>query len=155
MGSRGSVIPILLNQNKNNSNFFTITHKAMTRFNITLNEASIFVQNCLKIMKGGEIFVPKLPSYNIIDLAKAINPNKRIKIIGIRAGEKLHEEMVSAIEFRNLTEKKEFFIVGSRSTNTSKSGKLFNSYNSLDNKRYLTTKQISTLINKNISDFEK
>jgi UDP-N-acetylglucosamine 4,6-dehydratase len=155
MGSRGSVIPILLNQNKNNSNFFTITHKAMTRFNITLNEASIFVQNCLKITKGGEIFVPKLPSYNIIDLAKAINPNKKIKIIGIRAGEKLHEEMVSAIEFRNLTEKKNFYIVGSQNSNSSKSGKLFNSYNSLDNKQYLTTKQIGTLINKNISDFEK
>ena len=155
MGSRGSVIPILLNQNKNNSNFFTITHKAMTRFNITLHEASTFVKKCLKIMKGGEIFVPKLPSYNIVDLAKAINPNKSIKIIGIRVGEKLHEEMVSAIEFRNLTEKKDFYVVGGQNKNSSKSGKLFNSYNSLDNKDYLTTKQISILINKNISDFEK
>ena len=71
MGSRGSVIPLFLKQQK--ENFFTITDKNMTRFNISLNEGVRFVFNCLKIMSGGEIFIPKLHSYKIMDLLKAIS----------------------------------------------------------------------------------
>ena len=155
MGSRGSVIPILLNQNNINSNFFTITHSAMTRFSITLSQASAFVESCLKIMKGGEIFVPKLPSYNIIDLAKAINSTRPIKIIGIRSGEKLHEELVSATEFRNLKEKKNYYIIDANKNESKKNESIFKSYNSLENSNYLTIKQIATLVKSNKSDFEK
>jgi len=90
MGSRGSVIPILLKQNTNKEDF-TITDKRMTRFNITLNEAVKFVNNCINKMQGKEIFIPKCPSYKILDVANAINKNKKINYIGIRRGEKIHE----------------------------------------------------------------
>jgi UDP-N-acetylglucosamine 4,6-dehydratase/5-epimerase len=155
MGSRGSVIPILLRQNKLNAKFFTITHKSMTRFNITLKDASALVINCLKIIKGGEIFVPKLPSYNIIDLAKAINSKKAIKIIGIRTGEKMHEELISSVEFGNLKAKSNLYIIDNKNEyKNMKNEKLFNSYNSLTNPDYLNINQINTLIKKNQSDFE-
>ena len=93
MGSRGSVVPIF--SKLKNHDYFPITDKRMTRFNITLNEAILFVLDSLKMMHGGEIFVPKIPSFKVIDLAKAFDSNKKIKIIGMRPGEKLHEEMVS------------------------------------------------------------
>ena len=76
MGSRGSVIPLLIEQNMKKNLPFTITDKRMTRFNITLDEASDLVLNCLNSMKGEEVFVPKLPSYNIVTLAKAVNSQK-------------------------------------------------------------------------------
>ena len=82
MNSRGSVIPNFLEMKNKNS--LTITDKKMTRFNITLNEGVNFVLRCLKNCKGGETFVPKLPSYNILDLAKAISPKAKLKIIGKR-----------------------------------------------------------------------
>ena len=99
MGSRGSVVPIF-NQ-FHDKNYIPITDKRMTRFNITLQEAINFVLNSLKIMQGGEIFVPKIPSFKITDLAKAMFPEKNIKIIGLRPGEKIHEEMVSTGESIN------------------------------------------------------
>ena len=103
LGSRGSVVPIFLKQNKVKDPF-TITDNKMTRFNITLEEAVKFVINCLKNMKGGEIFVPKIPSYKILDVVKAINP-KKIKYIGLRPGEKIHEmisetDAINTIEFK-------------------------------------------------------
>ena len=93
MGSRGSVLPLFLEQ-KNNK-IITITDPNMTRFNITLSEGVDFVLFCLSKMMGGEIFVPKLKSYRLIDLAKAVSADAKIKIIGIRPGEKIHEEMIS------------------------------------------------------------
>ena len=111
MGSRGSVIPLLIQQNENKNAFFTITDKRMTRFNITLDDASDLVLNCLSKMKGKEVFVPKLPSYNIITLAKSINPKKKIKFIGIRKGEKLHEELISPGDFQNCKESKNYFTI--------------------------------------------
>ena len=99
MGSRGSVVPIF-NQFRD-KNYIPITDKRMTRFNITLQEAINFVLNSLKIMQGGEIFVPKIPSFKITDLAKAMYPKKKVKIIGLRTGEKIHEEMVSTGESIN------------------------------------------------------
>ena len=107
--SRGSVIPLLLSQNLNKKIPFTITDKRMTRFNITLDDASDLVLNCLKQMRGKEVFIPKLPSYNIITLAKSINPNKKIKIIGIRKGEKLHEELISAGDFQKIVKHLKIF----------------------------------------------
>ena len=86
MNSGGSVIPLFLKQ-KNNK-IFTVTDTNMTRFNITLQEATELVFWTLKYSMGGEIFVPKIPSYRILDLANAISSNCKIKIIGIRPGEK-------------------------------------------------------------------
>jgi UDP-N-acetylglucosamine 4,6-dehydratase len=96
MGSRGSVLEMFLKQKK--YGLFTITDKNMTRFNINMNEAINFVIFSLLNSKGGEIFVPKIPSFRIIDLAKAINVNNKIKYIGIRPGEKMHEEMISTFD---------------------------------------------------------
>ena len=78
-----------------NNNLFPVTHTSMTRFNITLIESVKMVEWAINNAKGGEIFVPKLKSYKIIDLAKAINPKAKIKIIGIRPGEKIHEQMIT------------------------------------------------------------
>ncbi len=93
MGSRGSVIPLFLEQAKNQ--LIKITDQSMTRFNITLNQGVKFVCWALENSLGGEIFVPKIPSYRITDLAKAISPLCKVKIIGIRPGEKIHEEMIT------------------------------------------------------------
>jgi len=76
----------------------TITHKEMTRFTLTIEEAINFVLNCSCDMVGGEIFVPKLPSYNILQLARVVAPNADINVIGIRPGEKLHEMMIGDSE---------------------------------------------------------
>ena len=109
MGSRGSVIPYFMS-NKNNYSI-NITDLDMTRFNITLNEGVKFVLECYKKMRGGEIFVPKIPSYRIGDLAKAICPKSKIKIIGIRPGEKVNEEMVSSHDSVNTIETKNSYII--------------------------------------------
>ena len=94
--SRGSVVPVFLKQKLNKT--FTITDEKMTRFTLSINQAIIFVLNSASIMIGGEVFVPKLPSYNILQLAKCIDPDAIIKIIGKRPGEKLHESMISSTE---------------------------------------------------------
>ena len=93
LGSRGSVLPLFLKQKK--EEFFTITDPRMTRFFITLSQGVNFVLNSLYQMKGAEIFVPKIPSIKITDLAAAIDSEKNIKYIGVRPGEKLHEQMIS------------------------------------------------------------
>ena len=160
MGSRGSVIPIFL-QHKNKS-YVPITDKRMTRFNITLKEAIDFVINALKIMKGGEVFVPKIPSFRVIDLAKAMYSEKKLKMVGLRPGEKLHEEMISNGESLNTIEYKNSYIICPTSGYNiwnqkyhlkNKSGaKKFPenvSYNSLTNKRFLLVKEIKKLLIKN------
>lgn len=93
MGSRGSVIPFFLNKRK--EGVIPVTHEHMTRFNITLQEGVNMVLWALENMWGGEIFVPKIPSYRILELASAIAPYCDIRIIGIRPGEKIHEEMIT------------------------------------------------------------
>lgn len=95
-GSRGSVVPLFIEQQK--TGILSITDEKMTRFTMTLNSAINFVLNCASIMIGGEIFVPKLPSYNILQLAKIIGPECKIKICGIRPGEKINELMLSDSE---------------------------------------------------------
>lgn len=94
MGSNGSVIPFFLS--KKNDDFLPITDKTMTRFNITLDGGVDMVLHALEHAWGGEIFVPKIPSYRITDIATAIAPNKEHKEIGIRPGEKIHEEMITS-----------------------------------------------------------
>ena len=99
MGSRGSVIPHFQSLAKQGKPI-TVTDKRMTRFWISLNEAVKFVLDSFEVMKGGELYVPKIPSMRIIDLAKAIAPEGEIVEIGVRPGEKLHEEMISAEDSR-------------------------------------------------------
>ena len=109
IGSRGSVIPFFNEQKK--TGVIPITDERMTRFWITLQQGVEFVVQCLECMRGGEVFISKIPSMRIMDLAKAVAPECEIKIIGIRPGEKLHEIMVPADESRNVLEFKNFFVI--------------------------------------------
>ena len=161
MGSRGSVIPAFLKMKENG--LLTITDEKMTRFNITLNDGVQFVFDSLNRMVGGEIFIPKIPSYKILDVAKAIDPTLETKIIGIRPGEKLHEEMITESDsFRTLEFKKHFVILPSttlwdeevyRKSNKNDVG-IFSekpfSYNSQNNSHFLTVDQISDLIKNHV-----
>lgn len=99
MGSRGSVIPLFLKLAKEGKRI-PITDKRMTRFWISIKQATKFVLESIEMMNGGELYVPKIPSMRIVDLAKTIAPNSEIIEIGIRPGEKLHEEMISADDSR-------------------------------------------------------
>ncbi len=111
MASRGSVIPLFQELAKKGSKKIPITHPAMTRFWITLDEAVEFVLMAFETMQGGEIFVPKIPSMKITDLAKAIAPEAEFDIIGIRPGEKLHESMISIDDSYNTLEFDKYFII--------------------------------------------
>jgi len=99
MGSRGSVIPFFIEKRK--TGIIPITHPEMTRFNISLQDGVNLVLFALEHQLGGEIFVPKIPSYRITDLATAIAPNAKQEIVGIRPGEKLHEEMITETDSLN------------------------------------------------------
>ncbi len=111
MNSRGSVIPLF--QKQKEQGIFTITDEKMTRFTLTIEQAINFVLNCSSIMIGGETFVPKLPSYNILQLARCIADNSeyQVKIIGKRPGEKLHEAMISASESYKTIELDDYYVV--------------------------------------------
>ena len=109
VGSRGSVIPFFIK--KKAEGVLPITHESMTRFWITLKQGVEFVLYCLKQMHGGELFVPKIPSMNIMDLAKAIAPEAKTEIIGIRPGEKIHEVMIPREESLNCIDMKDCFII--------------------------------------------
>ena len=113
LGSRGSVFPIFLKQSK--EGYFTVTDKRMTRFHITLDEAVDMVIWSLKNMLGGEIFVPKIPSYKLIDVIKAFNPRNKVKYIGVRPGEKIHEEMISSSDSLNTVDLGKYYAIVSNS----------------------------------------
>jgi UDP-N-acetylglucosamine 4,6-dehydratase len=102
VGSRGSVVPFFLHMKSTGR--LPITDERMTRFWITLEQAVDFVLGCLDRMEGGELFVPKLPSMRIVDLARAVAPECHLDVVGIRPGEKLHEVMVPEDEARNCVE---------------------------------------------------
>src|SRR5262249_41861439 len=106
---RGSVIPIFLEQSKRGR--ITITDPRMTRFWITLEQGVRFVVRCLEQMHGGEIFVPKIPSMKILDMAQAFGPDCQINAIGIRPAEKLHEVLLSEDESRNAVETEDMFVI--------------------------------------------
>ncbi|HNQ50912.1 MAG TPA: UDP-N-acetylglucosamine 4,6-dehydratase (inverting) [Candidatus Omnitrophota bacterium] len=109
IGSRGSVIPLFAAQKK--TGVVTVTDKRMTRFWLTLEQGVEFVIRCIEVMKGGETFVPKIPSMKVIDLAKAIAPDCRVTYSGIRPGEKIHETLLTQDESRHALEFGEFFVV--------------------------------------------
>ncbi len=109
VGSRGSVVPIFLRQRENGE--VTVTDDRMTRFWISLEQGVRFVIRCAEQMHGGEVFVPKIPSMSIMELAKAMAPNANISVIGIRPGEKLHEVLISEDEARTTVELDDMFVV--------------------------------------------
>jgi UDP-N-acetylglucosamine 4,6-dehydratase/5-epimerase len=109
MGSRGSVIPFFLDKRK--SGVLTVTDERMTRFNITLQEGVEFVLDCLDRMWGGELFVPRIPSYRITDIVRAIAPDAKVQIVGIRPGEKLHEEMITTTDALATIEFDDYFVI--------------------------------------------
>ena len=159
LGSRGSVIPFFLSLEKDA--VFPITDRRMTRFNITLEQGVEFVVSCLNKMWGGEIFVPKIPSYRILDVAEAIEPKFKYKVIGIRPGEKLHEEMITQSDSLNTIEFDTYYVItpsielwdekGFMEKSARSSGKRVNdgfSYNSKDNNNFLNVKDLKKLINK-------
>jgi UDP-N-acetylglucosamine 4,6-dehydratase len=109
VGSRGSVVPVFLRQREQGQ--VTITDGRMTRFWLSLDQGVRFVVTCLDEMQGGEVFVPKIPSMKVLDLAKAIAPTAAVSVIGIRPGEKLHEVLISEDEARNTIERERMFVV--------------------------------------------
>ncbi len=149
-GSRGSVVPLFLNQIENKKKL-TITSPEMTRFSVELDEAANFVLNTLRIMRGGEIFIPKLSSYKITDLVRAFGV-KDYNIVGVREGEKIHEELITSQEKTRAIEKKNHFIISPNFKNISMKKKYNNySYNSYNNKNYLSIVQLK----KKIKDLKK
>lgn len=109
VGSRGSVVPIFLQQRQNGK--LSITDARMTRFWLTLEQGVRFVIRCIEQMQGGEVFVPKIPSMKIVDLARAIAPQAELNIVGIRPGEKLHEVLISDDEARSTIELEDMYVV--------------------------------------------
>ena len=109
LGSRGSVIPLFAQQRENGK--ITITDKQMTRFWITLEQGVRFVIRCIEQMQGGEVFVPKIPSMRIMDLAEAVAPGCQIEFIGVRPGEKLHEVLISSDEARYALELEDMYVI--------------------------------------------
>ena len=158
MGSKGSVIPFFLK--KKGEGKLPITDSKMTRFNISIDEGVDMVLYALKNAWGGEIFIPKIPSYRITDLAKAIGPDCEISIIGIRPGEKIHEEMISASDSFTTYELKGYYVILPQKPTWDLSVFLENSkavkvvegfcYNSGKNQEFLSVEQIRELINKHI-----
>ena len=109
VGSRGSVVPVFLKQRE--SGAVTITDERMTRFWISLEQGVRFVIRCIEQMQGGEVFIPKIPSMKVLDLASAVAPDAKVSIIGIRPGEKLHEVLISEDEARTTVEREDMFVV--------------------------------------------
>ena len=155
MGSRGSVIPKFNLQKK--KNILTVTHKEMTRFNITLEQSIEMVDWAISKSIGGEIIIPKIPSFKVIDLAKVIAPNAKINFIGIRQGEKIHEDLITNSESINTLDYKKYFLIVSDkkkiqklyiSKGATKVSKDFY-YNSGTNKNFLNKSEIKSLLIKN------
>ena len=153
-GSRGSVYGIF--KKFLNKGFFPITNKNMTRFNITLEKGIDIVSYAISNSFGGEILIPKLKSFKILDLAKTMNMKNKIKIIGLRQGEKIHEQMVSSSDSFNTLETKNFYIIlPNDNSEVYKYYKLkFNAkkvregfeYSSNKNGKYLNTNEIKKII---------
>ncbi len=151
VGSRGSVIPYFQKMKK--SGVLPITDERMTRFWITLDQGVQFVLNSLTKMQGGEIFVPKIPSMRIVDLANAIAPNCKIEIVGIRAGEKIHEVMITEDDARNCLEYDDYFVIQPQfawwNMDLLSSGKALEegfSYSSDKNTEWLSIEQLKELL---------
>ena len=158
MGSRGSVIPFFLEKRK--TKILPVTHKEMTRFNILLEEGVDLVLYAMEKAWGGEIFVPKIPSYKILDLAKAIGPDCKIEITGIRPGEKIHEEMITESDSFSTLDISKYYVILPQVTpwNKEKFIQYFKAkpvaqgfrYSSDTNSHYLSIEEIKSLIKSKI-----
>jgi UDP-N-acetylglucosamine 4,6-dehydratase len=154
MGSRGSVIPFFMERRK--SGVLPITDPAMTRFNISLEEGVEMVLWALEIARGGEIFVPKIPSYRITDVAKAIGPECKHPVVGIRPGEKIHEEMITASDSFNTVDLGRYYAIlpSAGEHTTEEYAKLMGgqpvtpgfAYNSGTNDHFLTVEELRQLM---------
>lgn len=111
MGSRGSVVPYFQRLIRQGTDYLPITDERMTRFWIRLSEGVSFVVSCLQTMRGGEIFVPKIPSVRVVDLAKAMAPDLPHRVVGIRPGEKLHETMIIEEDARTTVELEDRYVI--------------------------------------------
>ncbi len=159
MGSRGSVMPLFIKQKSDN--LLTITNREMTRFNISLQEGVDLVLYAMEKSLGGEIFVPKIPSYKIMDVAKAIAPDAKIEITGTRPGEKLHEEMVTTADAPNTLDIDSHYIILPVVHDIKKkkyldyyNGKLMPegfSYNSGNNNKWLSVEEIRNLVRMHVT----
>ena len=161
--SRGSVIPYFLKQKENKT--ITVTDKKMTRFNLFLEDGVKTVLWALKNAAGGEVIIPKAPSIKILDLAKIIGKNSIIKILGNRPGEKIHEELISENESNFTIDVGKYFVILPEAAYEKKLKeykKKMNvikytagaSYNSLENKKYLTNNEIKKIINNYINSIK-
>jgi len=156
-GSRGSVVPQFIKDSRK-INELNITDMSMTRFSLSIDKAIEVVMWSIKNSAGGEILIPKIPSYKLTDLAKAINIKSKLKIIGIRQGEKIHEEMITSMDSYNTYSFKDYFIILEQSNKKNinyyikkykaKRVKPGFSYNSLDNEWYLKVKDIKKILKK-------
>jgi len=160
LASRGSVIPFFKERTKTGA--LPITDARMTRFWITLDQAAHFVLMCLGRAKGGEIFVPKIPSMKIIDLAQAIAPACKHEIVGVRPGEKVHETLISENDARSAVEFKECYIAQSdfflrhNLLNTNGKGKPCREgfkFTSDTNAKWLTVEELKDLVEKTADDY--
>ena len=162
MGSRGSVIPFFLKKIKEKEKILPITSKEMTRFNISLIEGVKMVLWAIENALGGEIYIPKIPSYRIIDVAEAIGPNCAKEIIGIRPGEKVHEDLITAAESFSTIDIGNFYAIlpnpeyhlGKHDRNFKICKKVPENfqYNSGTNKNFLSVDELRILIKDNIDE---
>lgn len=158
MGSNGSVIPFFLKKKK--SGILPITDVNMTRFNISLQGGVDMVMHALEHAWGGEIFIPKIPSYRITDVVKAILPNANTQVIGIRPGEKIHEEMISSSDSYLTYDLGKYYVILPAKPkwdiknfiSTNKAIKVLEgfSYNSFNNTEWLTVEQLRSLIKEHV-----
>ena len=158
MGSNGSVMPFFLKQKE--KGFLPITNPNMTRFNISLQEGVNMVMHAMFNAWGGEVFIPKIPSYRIIDVAKAIGPKCDHKIVGIRPGEKIHEEMITPSDSYTTYDLGDYYAILPVQTkwdlndfiSTFKAVKVEEgfSYNSEKNEIFLSVDELQTLISENL-----
>jgi UDP-N-acetylglucosamine 4,6-dehydratase/5-epimerase len=153
LGSRGSVVPFFMDRAKN-SDTLPITDKDMTRFNISLQEGVDMVLWAVENAIGGELFVPKIPSYKIETVAKAIAPNHKLEYVGIRPGEKIHEEMITESDSYNTIEFDKYFAILPTDADKQKYLKHYNAkevergykYNSGTNEKWIDVEEMRELI---------
>jgi UDP-N-acetylglucosamine 4,6-dehydratase len=160
MGSRGSVIPFFLEKKK--TGVLPITDKAMTRFNISLEEGVDMVMWAIEHARGGEIFVPKIPSYRITDVAEAIGPDCKQTLVGVRPGEKIHEEMITASDSFNTVDIGRYYAILPSSDQALRSHYLAQPgvadvkpgfcYDSGSNSDFLTVDQLRDLIRRHVAE---
>lgn len=158
MGSNGSVIPFFMN--KRESGVLPITDPEMTRFNISLNDGVNMVLFALENAWGGELYIPKIPSYKITELAKAIGPNCKLEIVGIRPGEKIHEEMITKSDSFNTYDLGRYFVILPTKvnwdlnkfidTNNAKKVQAGFNYNSGENTEWETIESLRKLIKEHL-----